>query len=52
MLADAQLEVRKVFIEVFLKHIVADCISILMLAILISMLLETIVCQVNIVVPV
>jgi hypothetical protein len=39
MVADAKLEVGKVFIKVFLKHIVADCVSILMLAILISMLL-------------
>jgi len=52
MVAHAELEARKVFIKVFLKHVVADCISILVLAILISMLLETIVSQVDIVVPV
>jgi hypothetical protein len=52
MVAHAELEARKFFIKVFLKHVVADCISILVLAILISMLLETIVSQVDIVVPV
>ncbi len=52
MVADAKLEVRIVFIKVFLKHVVAYCVSILMLAILISMLLETVVSQVDIVIPI
>ena len=52
MLLHTQIILREVLVEVFLKGIEADCVPVLMDAILVSEFLKTVVSQVHIVVAV
>jgi hypothetical protein len=50
MIADTELQLGKHLIQVVLKHVIADCISIFMLSIVSAMLLQTIISEMHIVV--
>jgi len=52
VLSHTDLLLRKILVQIVLQHIIADSVSILELPILVAVLLETVVCQMNIVVAI
>ena len=46
------MQMREILVEIILEHIITDSVSVLVLPVLVSVLLETVIGQVDIVVPV
>jgi hypothetical protein len=52
MLSHTDLLIRKIFVQIVLQHVIADSVSILELSILVTVLLQAIICQMDIVIAI